>query len=131
MKWREREEERPDPTHGQQIKAAHPRHKLFRVKLADGRVTTVSFDPKLLARAETPMGGVRPLTCQATSRTDRGQLFMSPDSPLVAGPTDEAHQAAERGVEGPVQQTAVMRACNSRARAARTVEASRRSSGEA
>lgn len=36
-------------------------YKLFRVKLADGRVTTVSLDPKLLARAETPMGGVRPL----------------------------------------------------------------------
>lgn len=36
-------------------------YKLFRVKLADGRVTTVSLDPKLLARAEAPMGGVRPL----------------------------------------------------------------------
>jgi hypothetical protein len=37
-------------------------YKLFRVKLADGRVTTVSLDPKLLARAETSMGGVRPMS---------------------------------------------------------------------
>lgn len=36
-------------------------YKLFRVKLGDGRVTTISLDPKLLARAEAPMGGVRPL----------------------------------------------------------------------
>ena len=36
-------------------------YKLFRVKLGDGRVTTVSLDPKLLARAEAPMGGARPL----------------------------------------------------------------------
>lgn len=31
-------------------------YKLFRVKLGDGRVTTISLDPKLLARAEAPMG---------------------------------------------------------------------------
>jgi hypothetical protein len=36
-------------------------YKLFRVKLSDGRVTTVSLDPKLLTRAEVPMGGARPL----------------------------------------------------------------------
>ena len=36
-------------------------YKLFRVKLGDGRVTTVSLDPQLLARAEKPMGGARPL----------------------------------------------------------------------
>jgi len=36
-------------------------YKLFRVKLGDGRVATVSLDPKLLARAEAPMGGARPL----------------------------------------------------------------------
>lgn len=36
-------------------------YKLYRVKLGDGRVTTVSLDPKLLARAEALMGGNRPL----------------------------------------------------------------------
>lgn len=36
-------------------------YRLFRVKLADGRITTVSLDPKLLTRAETPMGGAKPL----------------------------------------------------------------------
>lgn len=50
-----------DAVMGDKAKPSTYFYKLFRVKLADGRVTTVSLDPKLLARAEAPMGGVRPL----------------------------------------------------------------------
>ncbi len=36
-------------------------YKLFRVKRADGRVTTVSVDPSLAMRACQSMGGLKPV----------------------------------------------------------------------
>lgn len=36
-------------------------YKLFRVKRADGRVTTVSVDPALAMRACQAMGGLKPV----------------------------------------------------------------------
>lgn len=55
-------------------------YKLFRVKRADGRITTVSVDPALFMKACHAMGGIKPVATrvrQAALEYEEGGLVRS------------------------------------------------------